>query len=825
MNRFTQQAESILEGALREAQEMGHTYVGSEHLLLSILTEKKSAGSGLLESHGLHTARVRAAILEASGSGTPSNITAADMSPRLRSVILHAAACIRETGAPFIGSEHLLYALLQEKESAAVRVLNTLGIHTNELESDLSALFSIDKQERHATDKKPSVLAATPTLSRYGRDLTAAAAEGKIDPVIGRETETARLGEILSRRRKNNPCLIGEPGVGKTAVAEGLARRIAEGDAPPALKGKSIVSLDIGAMIAGAKYRGEFEERLKTVLREVIEHPEIILFIDEIHAIVGAGAAEGAVDAANIMKPVLARGEIQVIGATTLAEYRRHIEKDAALERRFQPLAVEEPSEAEALAILRGLARHYEEHHHLKIRDEALSAAVSLSVRYLPGRYLPDKAIDLLDESAARLRISAETMPDRLRRLSLELKDTSLAKEQCIRKQDFEGAAKERDREHHLRRLYEEERAAWQVSAAVPCVRADDIAKTVTLWTGIPTKDLTEDEGSRLSHLAEDLSKRVIGQETAVSRLAAAIRRNRVGLRDPDRPIGSFLFLGPTGVGKTALSYALAEALFGEKKALCRLDMSEYMEKHSAAKLIGAPPGYVGYEEGGQLTEAIRRRPYSVLLFDEIEKAHPDVLNLLLQILEDGRLTDAQGKRTDFCNTVIIMTSNAIKSAPARLGFLGSEEPPQKKDSEELRRSLSSTFRPEFLARIDDILLFSPLDRKASEAIVADLLKESLGRAAKAGLTLHISDGVIPYLAARGYDPAVGARLLRRTVTEEIEDVLSERLLVGRLHRGDTVRIFADGESLSFERVPEKQALLSSAEEETKNDRIYSSPT
>ena len=803
MNRFTQQAESILEGALREARSMGHTYVGSEHLLLSILAEKRSAGAGLLESHGLQAPRVRAAILEGSGSGMPTTITAADMSPRLRAVILHAAACIRGAGAPFIGSEHLLYALLQEKESAAVRILGELGVRTSELESDLSSLFSVEKQEVQKVDKKHAVLSSTPTLARYGRDLTAAAAEGRIDPVIGRERETARLGEILSRRRKNNPCLIGEPGVGKTAVAEGLALRIAEGEAPPALKGKAIVSLDIGSMIAGAKYRGEFEERLKTVLREIAEHPEIILFIDEIHAIVGAGAAEGAVDAANIMKPVLARGEIQVIGATTLAEYRKHIEKDAALERRFQPLAVEEPSEEEALSILRGLAPHYEAHHRLKISDGALSAAVSLSVRYLPGRYLPDKALDLLDESAARLRIGAETMPDCLRRLSAELKEASLAKESSIRRQDFEEAAIQRDREHRLRRRYEEERAVWQEKTAAPCVSAEDIAKTVTLWTGIPTRELTEDEGSRLAHLAEDLEKKVVGQREAVLRLAAAIRRNRLGLRDPNRPIGSFLFLGPTGVGKTALSRALAEVLFGEEKALCRLDMSEYMEKHSAAKLIGAPPGYVGYEEGGQLTESIRRRPYSVLLFDEIEKAHPDVLNLLLQILEDGRLTDAQGKRTDFCNTVIIMTSNATKTAPGHLGFLGADDLPKKRESEDLRRSLSSTFRPEFLSRIDDILLFKPLDRAASEEIVNELLEESTARAAGAGLTLWLAKDVAAHLAARGYDPAVGARLLRRTVTEELEDALSDRLLTGELRRGDHVRVFVEEGRLSFQRDPE----------------------
>ncbi len=807
MKRFTEQAEHILEGALEEARAMGHTYVGSAHLLLAILTEGKNAAAGLLESHGVRAARVKAAILEAEGSGTPSDIGANDISPRLRAVILRAAALMREAGAPFIGSEHLLSALLSEKESAAMRVLDGLGTHKEELGEDLAALFSIERKEGESPKRK-SILAATPTLTRYGRDLTAAAAEGKIDPVIGRERETARLGEILSRRQKNNPCLIGEPGVGKTAVAEGLARRIAAGDAPPALRGKSIVSLELGAMIAGAKYRGEFEERLKTVLREVGEHPEIILFIDEIHTIVGAGAAEGAVDAANIMKPALARGDIQVIGATTLSEYRRHIEKDAALERRFQPLSVEEPTESEALAILRGVRAQYEEHHRLKIEEDALRAAVSLSVRYLPGRFLPDKALDLLDETAAHLRIAAEETPPAIREMAEELRAAAAEKEAFIRGQRFEAAAAVRDRERKLRRRYEEALAERKSKECEPCVRASDIAETVTRQTGIPAAAVSADEGTRLAHLAEELSRRVVGQEPAILRLSAAIRRSRLGLRDPRRPIGSFLFLGPTGVGKTALSRALAEALFGEERALIRFDMSEYMEKSSAAKLIGAPPGYVGYEEGGRLTEAIRRRPYAVLLFDEIEKAHPDVLNLLLQILEDGRLTDARGTRTDFCNTVIIMTSNAAKGAPTRLGFLGGGEEEKRKDSEELRRALSGSFRPEFLARIDDILLFHPLDRAAAERITEGLLADAAARAADAGLSLSFDGSVLAYLVTRGFDAGGGARYLRRTVTEEVLDALSDRLLLGEIAAGDNVLGRVENGELLFlkeERHPEKE--------------------
>ena len=787
MNRFTEKAEKILKEALKSAESLGHTYVGSEHLLLAMLTEEGCTAAGLLESHGLHAERVRSAILDTAGSGTRGPISSSDMSPRLRSVIARASACAVRGGAAFIGSEHLLYAITEEGNCAAYRLLSSLGASPTELRADLSALLSLGKREK-GEEKGKGVSATIPVLSAHGQDLTTLARSGKLDPVIGREQEMARLIQILCRRRKNNPCLVGEPGVGKTAVVEGLALRLARDDVPTPLRGKTLLSLNIGSMIAGAKYRGEFEERLKNALAEAVAHPEIILFIDEIHTIVGAGAAEGAVDAANIMKPALSRGEIQVIGATTLAEYRRHIEKDAALERRFQPLAIEEPSAAEALSILRGLRSRYELHHGVRISDEALSAAVSLSKRYLPERFLPDKALDLIDESSARLQVEAGRMPPALSELSDALLHAAKEKEACIKRQEFEEAAHMRDRERSLRESYNEAHNAWKKEARGGRVEPRDVAETLTLWTGIPVRDLCTEEEERLSGLAEELKARVVGQEEAIDRLAATVRRGRLGLRDPRRPIGSFLFLGPTGVGKTELSRALATALFGEKQALCRFDMSEYMEKHSAAKLIGAPPGYVGYEEGGTLTEAVRRRPFSVLLFDEIEKAHPDVLNLLLQILEDGRLTDSQGRHVDFCNTVIIMTSNALTGEEHRLGFGDAEGA-----REDVRRRLQGSFRPEFLGRIDEVLLFSSLDKKACTAIVRQLLTETCRRAEEAGITLTFDEEAVGTLAEIGYDRAYGARVLRRTVTEQVENILSDMLLSGQIRRGEVARLCVQG--------------------------------
>ncbi len=797
MERFTKKAESILQRALTVAQEFGHTYIGSEHLLLSILEEEECTAAGLLYSHGLGIERLRIAILDATGSGNPYPVSAEDMSHRLRRIIRHAAQAAVRGGSAYIGSEHLLYGITEESNCAAFKLLSGAGIQPSELRSELQA-FTVHEKKDAGRDNTRDSLAATPTLAAYGHDLRAAAARGQLDPVIGREAETARLIGILCRRQKNNPCLIGEPGVGKTAVVEGLATLLAEERVPSSLRGKTIVSLDLGAMIAGAKYRGEFEERLKNAMAEAVAHPEIILFIDELHIIVGAGAAEGAVDAANIMKPPLSRGQIQVIGATTLSEYRQHIEKDAALCRRFQALVIEEPSEEQTRRILHGLREGYEQHHGLRLTDEALSAAIKLSRRYLPDRFLPDKALDLIDETAARLHMQAETQPQALIELSLRIKAAEAEKESCIRHQDFEGAARARDREKEARMGYETEKAAWHAQGHAPQVTEADIAETLTAWTGIPTERICEGEGEKLARLEEELGRRVIGQDLAISRLCAAIRRSRMGLRDPHRPIGSFLFLGPTGVGKTALSLALSEVLFGEKQALLRIDMSEYMEKHSVARLIGAPPGYIGYEEGGHLTEAVRRRPYAVLLFDEIEKAHPDILNLLLQILEDGHLTDAHGKQTDFSNTVIIMTTNAGGRETHHLGFGHSEK--EEADRAALQENLRPFFRPEFLNRIDDILPFHHLSQEACATIVRLLLEESRARAADAGLELSVSDDAVALLVTHGYDRAYGARPLRRTVTAEVEDRLSDLLLSGELVRGDRVCLSVHNGTLQVEK-------------------------
>lgn len=793
MERFTKKAENILEGALKNAKEMGHTYVGSEHLLLAICEEEDCTAAGFLRGHGLGTERLRNAILEAAGSGSPSPLTAADMTPRLRAIIERAAAAALRGGAVYIGSEHLLLGITEESGAAAHRLLLAQGVPPADLHNELHILTAPVKKEEGGKGK--NTLSAMPTLAAYGQDLTAAAARGELDPLIGREKELDRLIGILCRRQKNNPCLIGEPGVGKTAVAEGLAKLLAEKNVPTLLRGKKLVSLDLGAMIAGAKYRGEFEERLKSAMAEVIAHPEIILFIDEIHTIVGAGAAEGAVDAANIMKPALSRGPLQVIGATTMAEYRRHIEKDAALARRFQSLEVEEPSEEEALRILEGLRPRYERHHNLHLTDEALRAAIRLSRRYLPERFLPDKALDLLDETAARLRMHAEAQPEILQELAAALAAAKEEKEACIRMQNFEGAALARDKERQRQAAYEAAQKEMREKAKAIDVTEADIAATLTARTGIPVEAMCKEESSRLAGLEAALGAQVIGQEEAVARVAAAIRRSRLGLRDPQRPVASFLFLGPTGVGKTALSLALAEQLFGERQALIRIDMSEYMEKHSVARMIGAPPGYVGHEAGGSLTEAIRRRPYSLLLFDEVEKAHPDVLNLLLQILEDGHLTDADGRQADFSNAVIIMTGNVGAGEGHRPGF-GEE----KADAAHTRlhENLYRYFRPEFLNRIDEILVFRPLSLSSCMAIVRLLLQKTCARAAAAGITLEYEESAVALLATQGYDKAYGARPLRRCITCAVEDPLSDQLLAGSIKHGDHLRLCAVNGALVF---------------------------
>jgi ATP-dependent Clp protease ATP-binding subunit ClpC len=825
-NRFTQRAQNALHMAQQSASELGHTYIGSEHILLGLLADPDSISAKLLSARGADKDKIRQAIIELAGEGVPSQVSPADMTPRMQKIIQDSAYLSVRAGQNYIGTEHLLLSLLSEQDCVAVRILENLGVPVDTLCDDVvkfmggvSGNEATEGDEDDATTAGINIgfggrikqskagsgdkggdksLSSTPTLAQFGRDLTEMARTGKLDPIIGRDTETERVIQILSRRTKNNPCLIGEPGVGKTAVVEGLAQRIADGNVPETLRGKIIVTLDLASMIAGAKYRGEFEERFKNVMEEVRKNPNIILFIDEIHTIVGAGAAEGAVDAANIIKPTLARGEMQVIGATTIVEYRKHIEKDAALERRFQPVTVGEPTEEEALQILKGLRPKYEAHHKLKISDKALEAAVHLSVRYIPDRYLPDKAIDLVDEAASRMRISAHTAPPDLKEMENRLTAVCREKEEAIKAQNFEQAARIRDEEKKLRQSYEDSKSSWAKTqdADALTVGEDEIADIVTQWTGIPVSKLLEGEGEKLLRLEETLRQRVIGQDEAVAAVAKAIRRGRMGLKDPKRPIGSFIFLGPTGVGKTELSKALAAAMFGDESAIIRLDMSEYMEKHSVSKLIGSPPGYVGFEEGGQLTEKIRRHPYSVVLFDEIEKAHPDVFNILLQVLDDGILTDSQGRRVDFKNTVIIMTSNLGASGQSdhkALGFTAGSVSEEKNAAarERMMTALKETFRPEFINRVDDIVVFHSLEQPQIRAISALMLDDLRRRILGLHVGIAFDDSVADLVSKEGFDPVYGARPLRRAVVRLVEDSFSTELLEGNIQEGDSVKATA----------------------------------
>lgn len=818
MNRFTQKAQNTLNRSLTAAREMGHTYIGSEHLLYALACEEDSAASKVLEKYGVTPENVRSLIEEMAGTGSPSYVTASDMTPRTKKIIEGSAYESMRYGQGYIGTEHLLLALLNESDCVAVRMLGELGADPSAIKNDIVDFLgevggasggSADDAPKSGKSGKKSDIKGAPTLSNYGRDLTAMAKEGKIDPIIGRDKETERVIQILSRRTKNNPCLIGEPGVGKTAVVEGLAQKIVDGSVPETLKDKIIVALDIPSMIAGAKYRGEFEERMKSVMEEVQKNSNIILFIDEIHTIIGAGAAEGAVDAANILKPALARGEMQVIGATTISEYRSHIEKDAALERRFQSVMVNEPTAEESVQILMGLRDKYEAHHKLKITDEAIEAAVSLSKRYITDRFLPDKAIDLVDEAASRIRISAFTSPESLKDMEEELKTISHDKEEAISAQNFERAARLRDDEKKLREEYEEKKSEWQRdnNNASHAVTANDIADVVTQWTGIPVSKLMEGESEKLLNLEKILKERVIGQDKAIEVISKAIRRGRMGLKNPNRPIGSFIFVGPTGVGKTELTKALADVMFGDPNAMIRLDMSEYMEKHSVSKLIGSPPGYVGYDEGGQLTEKIRRHPYSVVLFDEIEKAHPDVFNIMLQVLEDGVLTDSQGRKVDFKNTIIIMTSNAGASAltdnRAKLGFSEPEkseaaEDERKKTEEIIMNALKATFRPEFLNRVDDIVIFNKLSHEDICKIAELMLGEVKKRVSDVGIELDFDPSVAELVAKEGFDPVYGARPLRRAIVHMVEDTFSGEMLEGRVKAGDKVTAKADGDKVVF---------------------------
>ncbi len=805
-NGFTEKANRALNLAIEKAETMGHTYIGSEHLLLGILAEGTGAAATLLASEGITEEKVAELLAEKVGEGLPTSLSPDDFTPRSKRILEMSIAAARSISGGYVGTEHILLAIIEEGQSYAVAFLKELGVNPEELSSKiLSASEGFSGAGKSASAGKKSD-GKCPTLDKFGRDLTAEAKAGKIDPVIGRGEEIQRVIQILTRRTKNNPCLIGEPGVGKTAIAEGLALKIADGEVPEILENKRVVSLDLTGMVAGTKYRGDFEERIKTALDEVKKSGDVILFIDELHTIVGAGSAEGSTDAANILKPSLARGELQVIGATTLNEYRKYIEKDAALERRFQPVTVGEPTEEEAVEILKGLRDKYEAHHHVKITDEAINAAVKLSSRYISDRYLPDKAIDLIDEAGSRVKLQSMTPPENIRLLEDEIKTISAEKTASVNAQDFEGAAKLRDREKEKTEQLKKLKEQWHESNrhAGGEVTAEEIAEIVSGWTGIPATTLTEEEGQKLLRLEDTLHKRLVGQDEAVSAVSRAIRRGRVGLKDPKRPTGSFLFLGPTGVGKTELCKTLAETMFGSENAVIRFDMSEYMEKHTVSRLVGSPPGYVGYDEGGQLTEAVRRKPYSVVLFDEIEKAHPDIFNILLQILDDGVLTDSQGRKVNFKNTVIIMTSNVGARAISEqksLGF-GDKDAAAKDDKaikDEVMTALKAQFRPEFLNRIDDIIVFKQLEKDDITEIARRLLKVLSDRIFdNMEITLSFTEKAVEKLADAGFDKVYGARPLRRAIQNAIEDSLSEEILSGKIKRGDTVLCDATDEGYSF---------------------------
>lgn len=797
---FTQKANDVLNLAIKAAENFGHNYVGTEHILTGLLKEGTGVGALILNEKGITLDKIENLIEQNIGIGNPTRLSPQDFTPRAKRIIEISFQIARGMLNSFVGTEHILIALLKESDSSAVKFLNSLNFNEEVLLDDVGAsLGKSESQFRGAQAKSRKGKSSTPTLDEFGKDLTELAGQGKIDPVIGRDKEIERVIQILSRRTKNNPCLIGEPGVGKTAIAEGLALKIVKDEVPELLSGKKIVSLDLTSMVAGTKYRGDFEERIKKAMTEVKNAGNVILFIDEVHTIMGAGAAEGAVDAANILKPSLARGEIQVIGATTIDEYRKNIEKDAALERRFQSVLVGEPTEEEAVEILKGLRDKYEAHHKVKITDEAIDNAVKMSARYIADRFLPDKAIDLIDEAASRVRLKAFTAPPNLKEMELEIKRLKEEKASAVRSQDYEAAAKIRDREKELQTLLDDEKDKWKNSSShdVKQVEVEDIADIVSQWSGIPVTQLTKEESERLLNMEQLLHERIVGQDKAVSAVAKAIRRGRVGLKNPNRPLGSFIFLGPTGVGKTELCKTLAETMFGNEDAIIKLDMSEYMEKHTVSKLIGSPPGYVGFDEGGQLTEKIRRKPYSVVLFDEIEKAHTDVFNMLLQILEDGVLTDSQGRKVSFKNSIIIMTSNVgaskIVDRKASLGFGGNSE----NDNIEalVTADLKKTFKPEFLNRIDEIIVFNQLEQKDIEEIAKRMLASLKKRVADLEIQLDFTDGAVTAIAEAGFDKVYGARPLRRAIQQKIEDPLSELILENKIIKGShTTVAFKNGE-------------------------------
>ncbi|WP_139905896.1 ATP-dependent Clp protease ATP-binding subunit [Clostridium thermarum] len=805
--RFSERSQKVIIYAQEEAREFKHGYVGTEHILLGILKEDDGIAKKILNDMGVTIDSVKKLINEFEGQGDMEFFkNEIPLTPRTKRLLELSHIEARNLNHNYITPEHILLALIRESEGVAFTILSNLGVDFEKLRRDVVQSMA-GEQKSTAGGASRAKDQSTPNLNQYGRDLTEMAREGKLDPVIGRGNETQRVLEILCRRIKNNPCLIGDPGVGKTAIAEGLAQRIVEGSIPEILKDKRVVTLDLSSMVAGSKYRGEFEERLKKVMDEIRKSGNVILFIDEIHTIIGAGGAEGAIDASNILKPALARGEIQCIGATTIEEYRKYIEKDSALERRFQPVNVGEPTKEEAIQILMGLRDKYEAHHGVKITDEAIIAAVNLSDRYITDRYLPDKAIDLIDEAGAKVRIQNLTTPPDLKEMEEQVEKITREKEDAIRVQDFERAAKLRDLEKELKDKLENEKKNWKAQTDVTkhIVSETQIASVVSKWTNVPVEKLTEKESERLLKLEEILHNRVIGQEEAVKSVARAVRRARVGLKDPKRPIGSFIFLGPTGVGKTELSKALAEAMFGDENSIIRIDMSEYMEKHAVSRLIGSPPGYVGYDEGGQLSAKVRRNPYSVVLFDEIEKAHPDVFNVLLQILEDGRLTDGKGKTVSFKNTIVIMTSNAgastikkQKSMGFNIGGENQRESEYEKMKENIMEELKRTFRPEFLNRIDDIIVFHQLEEKDLKKIVSLMLNSVAGRLKEQGISIEFDESAEAYLAKEGFDTVYGARPLRRAITKAVEDRLSEEILKGNVKTGSHIVVTVRDNEMVF---------------------------
>lgn len=810
IDRFTEQAREAISFAVDAAEELGHSYVGTEHLLIGLIQEGRGVAAKVLEENGVSADKVIQLVSQLISPNQPVQMAEqSGYTPSATRVIENSYREAVRFRAPLIGTEHLLISMIRESDCVAARLLNTIGVSVQKLYIEVLSAMGEDapaNREELQVGKSGKGKTATPTLNNYSRDLTALAREGKLDPVIGREQEIQRVIQILSRRTKNNPCLIGEPGVGKTAVVEGLAQMIATGGVPETITGKRVVTLDLSGMVAGSKYRGEFEERIKKVLSEVMEDGDVVLFIDEIHTIIGAGGAEGAIDASNILKPSLARGELQLIGATTIEEYRKYIEKDSALERRFQPVTVEEPGEEQSISILKGLRPKYEEHHRVTITDDALVAAVRLSARYINDRFLPDKAIDLIDEASSKVRLTTYVEPGEIKELMNEIEALEQQKEAAIKAEAYEKAGDIKKKQEKKREKIEKLRAKWQkekVSKKL-VVGEGEIADVVSGWTKIPVRKLEEGESARLMKLESILHERVVGQDEAVTAVSRAIRRGRVGLKDPKRPIGSFLFLGPTGVGKTELCKALAEAMFGTENALIRVDMSEYMEKHSVSKMIGSPPGYVGYDEGGQLSEKVRRNPYSVILFDEVEKAHPDVFNILLQVLDDGHITDAQGRKIDFKNTVLIMTSNAGAEniiSPKRIGFASKEDAKERYKfmKDRVMEEVKRLFKPEFLNRIDEIMVFHQLNMEHMKEIVDIMLRSIIKRTkVQMNIELSVSQEAKAFLVEKGYDEKYGARPLRRTIQNQLEDKLAEEILEGRVKNGDRVEVSKDDEGLKF---------------------------